>query len=479
MASEDDRPNILLITSDQQRADTVGRRRGTTCRTPNLDRLGEQGVIFDRAAVQNVVCIPSRACIQTGRYTHQHGVRYMEPCIDNTPGLPSWELTIMERLQQAGYTTGATGKIHMMPERGFDHMEIVGGKGSRWTQQTGQDIGPAPLGHMYARWLERRRPGAYEEIYVQRRKPEYKAHGTAIVNCLPLEEYVETYILDKSIEFMSQDRDDPWFLWCGFCGPHGPHDPPASHAGLYPFEDIELPATLEADLSDRPAFMAERARMRYDTPEEELNVRRSMSYYYCLVTLIDEYVGRLVDALEEQGALENTLVIYTSDHGEMLGDFRMRGKSNFYEPVIHVPMIVRPPAGGVSGRRFNGLMEVMDIAPTVLDYAGVAIPEQMQATSFRPVLEGGEGGHDAILSEYTTNDKAINGKCLCTDRYKYALWDVERGGEFYDLQEDPLELRNLYYDPASREERDHHAEKLLDRLMRSEKPYTGGRERPY
>ena len=479
MPTADSRPNILLITSDQQRADTVGAHGGATCRTPNLDRLGEQGVVFDNAFVQNTVCIPSRACIQTGRYTHQHGVRYMESEIDTTPGLPAWELTIMERLQRAGYVTGATGKIHMMPERGFDFMEIVGGKGARWTQQTGQDIGPAPLGAMYRDWLEAKRPGAYEEIYVQRRRPEYRRHKASVVNALPLEEYVETYILEKSVEFMEREQDRPWFLWCGFCGPHGPHDPPPSHADLYPFDEIELARTLEADLSDKPPIMAQRGRLAWQSPEDELILRRFMSYYYCLVTLIDEYVGRLVEALERSGQLDNTLIVYTSDHGEMLGDFRMMSKGNFYEPVLHVPLIARPPRDGVRGRRFDGLIEVMDFAPTALEYAGVELPEQMQATSYRPLLDGGDGGHDAILSEFTYNDRSINGKCLRTDRFKYILWDVERGGELYDLQEDPLELRNLYYDPASRDIRDELAERLLGRLMDSEKPYCGGREEPY
>ena len=140
------RSNILFITTDQQRADTLGCCGSRHVRTPNLDRLARSGVVFDRAYVQNVVCIPSRACIQTGRYTHQHGVRYMESVIDATPGLPDHEMTVMGHLRQAGYVTGATGKIHMMPERDFDYMEIVGGKGARWIQESGQDIGPRSPG---------------------------------------------------------------------------------------------------------------------------------------------------------------------------------------------------------------------------------------------------------------------------------------------------------------------------------------------
>ena len=473
-----DRPNILLITTDQQRFDTIGAYGSAHARTPNIDQLAESSVVCERAYVQNTVCIPSRACMQTGRYTHQHGVRYMEAEIDQTPGLPAWETTFMEHLQQAGYCTGATGKIHMMPERGFDCMEIVGGKGARWTQATGLDIGPAPLGRQYAAWLEARHPGGYERIYEQRRMEEYRQFRASVVNCLPLEEYVETYILEKSIEFMRQRRSQPFFLWCGFCGPHGPHDPPASHADLYPLDEIPLPGTWEMDLRDRPPHLRGRSPRPPMGAEEEKVMRRYISFYFALVTLIDEYVGRLVEVMEEEGLLDDTLVLYTSDHGEMLGDFAMFGKGNFYEPVVHVPLIARPP-GGCQPRRFGGLIEVMDIAPTVLDYAGVTRPPQMQATSFRSVLEGGDGGHQAVLSEYTFNDQRVNGKCLVTERYKFVFWDTDDGGEFYDLQEDPGELRNLYDDPAHRSERDRHAELLLQRLMGSEAGYCGRRTDHY
>jgi arylsulfatase len=478
MAADGKRPNILFITTDQQRIDCLGPYGSQHVRTPNLDKLCESSVVFERAYVQNVICIPSRACMQTGRYTHQHGVRYMEEEIDTTPGLPECETTFMKHLQNAGYTTGATGKIHMMPERDFDWMEIVGGKGCRWTQATGQDIGPAPLGAQYARWLEERSPGAYERMYEQRRKPEYRENIFSIENCLPLEDYVETYILEKSIEFMSQKRDNPFFLWCGFCGPHGPHDPPASHAGLYPFDEIQLSALREVDMSDRPPFMAQQSRPEKGMENNAAAMRHYMSYHFALCTLIDDYVGKLVAMLEEKGMLDNTLIVYTSDHGEMLNDFGMFGKGNFYEPVVHVPLIARPP-GGCDARRISSLMEIMDVAPTFLDYAGLETPREMQATSFRPGLEGGEAGHEAVLSEFTTNDQAIDGKCLVTDRYKYIYWNVERGGEFYDLQEDPREINNRYYDPAYRDERDRHAEMLLAHLMRSEVGHNAYRPECY
>lgn len=470
------RPNIVLITTDQQRPDTIGANGGSVVRTPHLDGLCGEGVRFRRAYVQNTVCIPSRACIQTGRYTHQHGVRYMESEIDRTPGLPAHELTFMERLQAAGYVTGAAGKIHMMPERGFDWLEVVGGKGARWTQTVGQDIGPAPLGRQYAAWLEARHPGGYELLHRQRQSPEYKRRHASLVNVLPLSEYVETYILEQAIGFMTRQRGGPFFLWCGFCGPHGPHDPPASHADLYPPAGVALPATWGLELADRPPHL--RRPLRPLSAEQEHDLRIYRAYYYSLCALLDDYVGVLLAKMAELDLLDNTLILYTSDHGEMLGDFRLFGKGNFYEPVMRVPLIARPP-GGCRGRVCDGLMEVMDIAPTILDYAGVERPAEMQASSFRPVLEGGPGGHEAVLSEYTTNDRRINGKCLVTERFKIVLWDVEQGGELYDLQADPGELRNLYYEPSWQTERDRLLERLLAQVMRSETGYTAGRSGHY
>jgi len=148
---EESRPNIILITTDQQRYDTLGINGShPLVSTPHIDALAGPGVHFTNAYSQNTVCVPSRACLQTGRYTHQHGVTYMENVVDDTPGLPDWELTFMEHLQAHGYHTGATGKIHMYPAKGFDWQRLCGGKGQRWLVSEGSPLGPGPLGPVYA-----------------------------------------------------------------------------------------------------------------------------------------------------------------------------------------------------------------------------------------------------------------------------------------------------------------------------------------
>ena len=160
-----------------------------------------------------------------------------------------------------------------------------------------------------------------------------------------------------------------------------------------------------------------------------------------------------------------------SDHGEMAGDYNMMGKGNFYEEVIRVPMIAVPPGGNAPPRRIAGLVETTDLAPPILDYAGVAIPPQMPTQSLRPLIEGDGEAREAILCEYLTNDQARKGKCVRTERYKYAFWGREHPPEFYDLQEDPDEMRNLYGDPRYAEEIARHKDILLDRLLKSEQFY--------
>lgn len=462
----DPRPNILLITTDQQRYDMLGvaaSRCGseTGVRTPHLDALAARGVLFDRAFAQNPVCIPSRACIQTGRYTHQHGVEYMEEVIDDTPGLPAWELTFMERLQSAGYHTGAFGKIHMMPEKGFHEMQVTGGKGARWTQSSGLPFGLGPLGRDYAAWLEARHPGGYEAIYEQRRRPEYHRYHTAISNVLPLEEYIDYWIAENTCQFIrcvgaSECVGKPFFAWCGFCGPHGPVDPPQPYDTLYDPESVILPANYAVDVEGHP---------RQTTLEQDRIARRWCAYYMGLVTLIDDMVGRIVGALEERGLIDNTLIVFTTDHGEMMFERGRLGKGNFNEAVIRVPLLVVPPGGSADARRVDDLVETFDIAPTVLDYAMAEIPATMSASSLRPIVEGRGAGKDVILSEYMTNDRLSRAVCLRTGRFKYEYWTPDGGERFFDLQEDPLERCNRINDDRYRAQIDEHRRLLIDRLI--------------
>jgi arylsulfatase A-like enzyme len=463
----DGRPNIVLIGTDQQRFDALGINGNGILKTPTLDGLAGRGVNFTRAFAQNTVCVPSRACIHTGRYTHQHGCRYMEVAVDDTPGLPPWEKTFMEHLQGAGYVTGACGKIHMYPEKGYDWHRLTGGKGGRWTQSTGLPIGPGPLGPVYAEWLEERHPGGYELIYEQRRRPEYKANCKALVNVLPLEEYVEWWTKENAIEFITSNKDRPFFLWCGSCGPHEPFDPPEPYASLYNPDDMPVSPICLAPTDGKPAPYHSDG-LRHERGLEI--VKLITARYYALMTLIDDMTAQIVDALRLLDLLDNTLIVHFSDHGEMLGDFGLTGKRVFHEHVLRVPMFIVPPGQGGSGNACDEMVETMDLAPTILDYAGVDIPDTVQAASLRPIIENRR--HEPkqhILSEWTDSSQTTHGKCVRTDRYKYVCWSNDIG-EFYDMREDPFEQRNLWSDPAYAELVREHERLLLKTLLDSEKP---------
>lgn len=462
--SDSDPPNILLITTDQQRYDTLGATTGADwLQTPTLDGLAERGVLLERTYIQNPVCMPSRASLQTGRYPRQHGLDHMKREIDESPGLPPWELTIMERLQEAGYRTGATGKLHMMPPKGFHYERLTNGKGARWREYEGTDLGRGPLGPTYAAWLEKRRPGAYEEIYEQRRDDAYSEYHTAITNTLDVEEYVDTWVADQAIEFLHDPHSDPFFLWCGFMSPHGPVDPPAPYDDVYDDEDVGMPN--QRDDADDPASPKGAPSGWWGDDEEK--IRRWRRHYWGLVALIDDLVERLIDTLDARGLLENTLIVFTSDHGEMAGDYNMMAKGNFYEEVVRVPTIVVPPGGGEIDRT-SDLIELVDLTPTMLEYAGVPVPEQMAGRSVRPVLEGEADKHDrdVVFTEYYHDrDETYHHAAVRSDRYKYIFTEPGEPGEFYDLAEDPEELVNLADDPAYREEREWHRDRLINRLL--------------
>jgi len=454
---DDPRPNIVLITTDQQRYDSLGVNGNTWIKTPHLDALARRGATFRHAYCQNPICVPSRACMYTGRYIHQNQVTYMEAVIDDTPGLPDSEMTFVQRLQYAGYRTAAFGKIHMMPpEKGFHEKKLTGGKGARWAMSAGLPIGLAPLGRDYAAWLEERHPGAYEAVYEQRRGPEYKKYKTAITNVLPLEEYVDWWTPENTIEFIRRDHGRPFFVQCGFCGPHGPEDPPKPYDTMYPMDESLFPPNYRVDQDGNP---------RTITAEQDEVARRFCAYYYGLVTLIDDMVGRIMAALEEKGILDNTLIIFVSDHGEMLFDRGRLGKGNFYEPVIRMPLIVKPPQQGAEAMQVDGLVETFDVAPTALDYAGAEIPPAMSASSLRPIIEGKASGKKVALCQFVTNDKSVKGMCVRTERYKYAYWGGKRPEQFFDLQEDPLERRDLMDEPKYRDEIGRHRVLMIDRMM--------------
>ncbi len=285
---------------------------------------------------------------------------------------------------------------------------------------------------------------------------------------LPAELHPESWIGGNTAEFIARPPARPWFVWCGFTGPHGPLDVPPEYLGRYAPEDMPVPHGWDADLGDHFPY---RRGSRPRTPEELARARRFTAYYHGLMDLLDDQVERITAALDAGGLWDNTLVMFTSDHGEMRGDFGALGKGNFYEPVAHVPCLVVPP-GGAAGRRYGDLIEMFDLAPTALDYAGLPRPEHMAARSLRPQIEGEAPGREAAFGDYVTNDRQTACTYACTGRYKLMVWTVgeERGGELYDLVEAPGELTNRYDDATLAGVRRDLTELILQRRLQVDCP---------
>ncbi|MCX5776863.1 MAG: sulfatase-like hydrolase/transferase [Candidatus Firestonebacteria bacterium] len=453
---------ILFITTDQQRKDTLGVYGSKVATSKNLDALAKEGTVFEKAYCNNTVCVPSRICMATGKYVHQHGVEYMEDVVDTTPGLPPWEKTFLESLKAGGVKTGAFGKLHLYPTppKGLDEAKLTGGQGMRWKVASGSPLGPSPLGHDYAKWLEKKRPGAYESIYAQRRTPEYSKYKSAVTSVLSFEENVDYWTADNTIDFFkrNQKSDKPVFAWCGFCKPHDPFDAPEPYASMYKPEDMKIPETYMMDLSDRPGFYSKRQLGDTNgfTPEV---YKRLMAYYYGLCTMTDDLCGKIFNELKKMGVWDETLVIMTTDHGEHLGEYGLFGKTTFLEPIINMPLIIKPAGGKPKVGKTTDLVELMDVAPTILEAAGVPAPESMQAESLLPVMEGKKKGKEQVLVEFTNAKKTLKGKCLRTNKYKYNIWFPGNEEELYDMEKDPAEKKNLAKDPK-------HAGALSDMRVR-------------
>ena len=381
------RPNILFIMPDQHRADVMGCAGDPVVLTPNLDALAGEGVRFTDVVTQSPLCQPARASFITGQYPHQHGA------IQNARGFPPPEApNLMHTLQAAGYHTAAVGKVHIgnHPSRdtrlaadhlrsyGFDHVDEEYGKlaclftTSDYTRRLAED----GLLEGFRRDLLERTSKAWDLLRVSDEKRvglTPREAWTADPAPVPAELYIDNHIADRAMRLLIEHSDrQPFFLWVGFAGPHDPFDSPLADADPYlaAFNSIHLP-TLELPASSPSKVyqrMIEFATYFSDsdnvTPER---IRRLLAFYYGNVSLIDRRIGDLVEVLRHKDLLDNTWIVYTSDHGEMGGAHRVLGKMLMYQESLRVPLIIRPPHGARAVR--HAAVELNDVAATILEIA--------------------------------------------------------------------------------------------------------------
>jgi arylsulfatase A-like enzyme len=379
-------PNILWVCSDQQRFDTVQGLNNPHVRTPSLNRFMGEAVTFTHAFIQNPVCSPSRASFLTGRYPHTAGL-----CMNGQRIRPS-ERLVTRILADAGYTCGLAGKLHLSPCAGGRVEDRIDDGYSRfsWSHDI-QDLWP---GHnMWHVWLESQ-------------GIKWPA-GLADPAGVPLDpKYMQTaWCADRAIDFLREQRGfGPWLMSVNIYQPHPPFLPAQEILDRYDAEKLPAPAWHPGELDSKPVYQ-QRAQVNPGYPflkMSDLARRRVTAAYYAMIEQVDTAFGRMLQALEDSGQAGNTLVIYMSDHGEMLGDhgFYLKGP-HFYDPAMRVPLMMRWPKHYRAGLRCDQLVELVDIAPTLLEAAGIPIGDGVQGKSLTPLLTGQSAAHrDSVYSEF-------------------------------------------------------------------------------
>lgn len=487
------RPNILLVTTDQHRPDFMHCAGHPQLQTPNLDRLARSGVLFTSAYCTTPLCTPARASILSGQMPSRHrgytiGVDTPEPCS-----------SVAQSLTDAGYHTALLGKAHFKrcgsggtiesPPRIFDVDFFRQWRGPYYGFEEAQlVIGHTTEAHSagmhYRAWLldngvdpdmyftKPGRPAAYRQIGHWPIEEQY--HPSAWLST----------ITGEYLEARAEDRR-PFFCWTSFQDPHDPFQVPSPWSEMYKPEDVELLGSYEGEFDNKPPVYRMIAKGQFEPmpwhdsigtpsavpcwPEEDIR-RRMTATYMGMVSLMDHHLGLILDKLEQTGLAENTIVVFTSDHGDYLGHHGLRSKGlPAYDDVQRFPFIVRNPLGGATGQVSPQLVSQVDLAPTFLDWAGVEIPDVMQGNAMPEVLSGTgtAGAREELVVELRPVHEGIYQKTLVTDRYKMVVYDHLDWGELYDRQADPDQLHNLYHNDDMAALR----EQLLRRLTRCEMAY--------
>ena len=438
------RPNVLWICTDQQRHDTIRSLGNPHINTPCIDSLVGEGVAFTQAYAQSPVCTPSRAAFMTGRYPRT------TKCRQNGQALPPNEKLVSRLFADDGYTCGLAGKLHLATcANGVAEARIDDGYSVfHWSHHPQPDWPE----NAYTQWLHTKGT-SWEEVYGGA-STDYIKHG------VPEEYNQTTWCADSAIEFIHEQNGAPWFFSYNCFAPHHPFDPPEEFLARYNPDDMPLPKARPDELETKTTYQQLDGKFSHNDPEgyditkmTDRDKREVTAAYYAMVELIDKQVGRMVAALEETGQLENTIVIFMSDHGEMLGDHGLFLKGpHFYDEAVRVPLIISWKDRFAADLRADCLMELIDITPTLLEAAEIDVPNTIQGRSLMPILlSQREAGHhrDYVFSEYYNawTHKHSYGSMLRTREEKIVVYHGTDQGELYDLKNDPDEFENFWNSP--------------------------------
>ncbi|MEM7537126.1 MAG: sulfatase-like hydrolase/transferase [Chloroflexota bacterium] len=465
------KPNILWICTDQQRYDTIGALNNPYVSTPNIDKLMREGVAFDYAYCQSPICTPSRASFLTGMYPSivhatRNGNRAMPA--DHPP-------LVTKLLADQGYDCGLIGKLHL--SSAYGRIEQRTDDGYRYWQYSHAPRDDWAEGHDYADWVR-------EQGYVL-------GELTKSLDGVPAPLHQTTWCAEKTIAFISEQRnaETPWLASVNIYDPHPPFNPPREYREQFNPDDMPGPLFLESDIAQQQALQAIDFQSKVRRPDE-LDIpnpivprtpgtdrdsesaggrdgRTLQAAYYAMIKLIDDQVGRILQALDETGQRGNTIIIFTSDHGETLGDHGLIQKGcRFYEGLVRIPLIISWPERFQANVVSPALVELTDLAPTLLEAAGQSVPTHMQGRSLLPLLTGNAPLDDHryfVRSEYfdTLDQPAASYATMYRDRqHKLVVYHGTGLGELYDMVADPDEFENRWNDEAMMEVK-------MDLLLRS------------
>lgn len=470
-----DRPNILLITSDQQHWNTIG-AFNPELHTPNLDRLVKEGTTFTRAYCPNPTCTPTRASIITGTYPSQHGAWTL-----GTKLLEDRK-TIGADFSEAGYKTSLVGKAHFQPLHstekypsleayptlqdlefwrnfngpfyGFDHVELA-------RNHTNE----AHVGQHYTLWLEEKGCDNWRDYFLA-------PTGTmdpSITHTWPIPEefHYNTWIAERTNALLTQYKEasEPFFLWSSFFDPHPDYLVPEPWDRMYDPDKLTIPGVSPGEHDQNPPHFGQtqqenpdfshlletgRAIHGYQShllPETER--KQLVATYYGMISLMDKYIGRILDKLDELGIADNTIVVFTTDHGHFFGQHGLQYKGGFhYEDLIKLPFIVRYPGQVPAGQQSSAIQSLVDLAPTFLSMSGLDIRPEITGVDQSDVWRGkSSSARDHAICEFRHEPTTIHQKTYVNLRYKITVYYNQTYGEIFDLENDPGELRNLWDDP--------------------------------
>ncbi len=420
-------PNILFIMTDQQRSDTIAALGNRAIRTPTLDSLVEQGIAFSNCYTPSPVCVAARSATITGLPPHLNG------CASNNES-PLSRRSIMQVLQSAGYQTHGIAKMHFNPQVdalwGFDSRDISE-EGARQPHSR-NDFHRYLSENGYEHVLEPQ--GIRSELYYIPQPSQ-----------LPARHHHTTWVADRALEFLARrDRQRPFFLWTSFIKPHPPFEAPTPWNKLYRAADMLPPRRPEGFEQLLSYWNHHQNRYKYrDKGYDEMLFRAMKAMYYACISFIDFNLGRILAALDAD--IDNTLIVYTSDHGEMLGDYGSVGKRTMLDPAAKVPLILRPPGAVQGSQLIDTPASLLDIFPTFAAAAGADVSPPSAEGEDLLALAAGDSPRQAVYSQYSEGETGLY--MLAEREFKYIYSAADRKEWLFDLRVDPGETKNFAGNP--------------------------------